>query len=94
MLAATSGARVASQLAAAMDSITLNADQFFVHARMTGLSPGTAFADEGIPGPSLDRDPSLLPESDWGMWNNGSYDATDPDRSAVTGVVSSRIAGA
>ena len=32
----------------------------------------TAFGDEGIPGPSLDRDPSLLPESDWGMWNNGS----------------------
>ena len=97
-------------------SRTLNADQFFVHARMTHLHPGTqyhyrfryaagheigttkdstfmtapgevaepftftAFADEGIPGPSLDRDPSLLPESDWGMWNNGSYDGDDPDR--------------
>ncbi len=44
----------------------------------------TAFADEGIPGPSLDRDPSLLPESDWGMWNNGSYDTSDPDRPART----------
>jgi hypothetical protein len=103
-------------------SRTLNADQFFVHARMAGLSPGTqyhyrfryasggeiavtadatfltapgrvtepftftAFADEGIPGPSLDRDPSLLPESDWGMWNNGSYDSGDPDRPARTHV--------
>ena len=103
-------------------SRTLNADQFFVHARLTGLSPGTqyhyrfrythgrevgvtqdgtfitaprdtlepftftAFADEGIPGPSLDRDPSLLPESDWGMWNNGSYDSHDPDRPSRTGV--------
>jgi Calcineurin-like phosphoesterase len=103
-------------------SRTLNADQFFVHARMTGLHPGTeyhyrfrytagrevgvtadatfvtapryqaepftftAFADEGIPGPSLDRDPSLLPESDWGMWNDGSYDSEDPDRPSVTGV--------
>jgi hypothetical protein len=103
-------------------SRTLNADQFFVHARMAGLHPGTeyhyrfrytagrevgvtpdatfitapryqaepftftAFADEGIPGPSLDRDPSLLPESDWGMWNDGSYDSADPDRPAVTGV--------
>jgi hypothetical protein len=101
-------------------SRTLNADQFFVHARMAGLRPGTqyhyrfryasgseigatadatfltapgevlepftftAFADEGIPGPSLDRDPSLLPESDWGMWNNGSYDSSDPDRPART----------
>jgi len=101
-------------------SRTLNADQFFVHARMTHLHPGTqyhyrfryaagqeigttadatfltapgevaepftftAFADEGIPGPSLDRDPSLLPESDWGMWNNGSYDPSDPDRPART----------
>jgi Calcineurin-like phosphoesterase len=46
----------------------------------------TAFADEGIPGPSLDRDPSLLPESDWGMWNDGSYDPHDPDRPYVTGV--------
>src|ERR1700722_7185434 len=26
----------------------------------------TAFADEGIPGPSLDQDPSLLPESKYG----------------------------
>ena len=42
----------------------------------------TAFADEGIPGPSLDQDPSLLPESDWGMWNNGSYD-DDHDGAAV-----------
>ena len=78
-------------------SRTLNADQFFVHAHLTHLQPGTqyhyrfryaagheigttadgtfltapgrvaepftftAFADEGIPGPSLDRDPSLLP---------------------------------
>jgi Calcineurin-like phosphoesterase len=103
-------------------SRTLNADQFFVHAKATRLTPGTqyhyrfrytaggeagattdatfftapgdvaepftftAFADEGIPGPSLDRDPSLLPEPDWGMWNNGSYDSTDPDRPAVTGV--------
>jgi Calcineurin-like phosphoesterase len=102
-------------------SRTLNADQFFVHARMAHLSPGTqyhyrfryvsgqemgttpdatfftapddrvtepftftAFADEGIPGPSLDRDPSLLPESDWGEWNNGSYDPSDPDRPART----------
>ncbi len=101
-------------------SRTLNADQFFVHARMTHLHPGTqyhyrfryaagheigttadatfctapgrvaepftftAFADEGIPGPSLDRDPSLLPESDWGMWNNGSYDPGDPDRPSRT----------
>jgi Calcineurin-like phosphoesterase len=103
-------------------SRTLNANQFFVHARMAGLRPGTqyhyrfryasggeigttadatfltapgegnepftftAFADEGIPGPSLDRDPSLLPESDWGMWNNGSYDSADPDRPARTHV--------
>jgi hypothetical protein len=83
-------------------SRTLNADQFFVHARMKDLRPGTqyhyrfrytdgrevgvtpdatfmtapgqthepftftAFGDEGIPGPSLDQDRSLLPESDWG----------------------------
>ncbi len=96
-------------------SRTLNADQFFVHAHLSGLTPGTeyhyrfryatrresgatadatfltapgevtepftftAFADEGIPGPSLDRDPSLLPESVWGMWNNGSFESTDPD---------------
>ncbi len=97
-------------------SRTLNADQFFVHARVSGLTPGTeyhyrfryaagrergattdatfmtapdsdytepftftAFADEGIPGPSLDRDPSLLPESVWGMWNNGSFEPDDPD---------------
>ena len=46
----------------------------------------TAFGDEGIPGPSLDRDPSLLPESDWGMWNNGSYSPKDPDDPTVTGV--------
>jgi hypothetical protein len=97
-------------------SRTLNADQFFVHAHMTGLEPGTqyhyrfryasggeigatadatfmtapgevvepftftAFADEGIPGPSLDRDPSLLPESEWGMWNDGGYARNDPDK--------------
>jgi hypothetical protein len=103
-------------------SRTLNAEQFFVHARMAGLHPGTqyhyrfrytsrgevgvtsdatcitaprdaaepftftAFADEGIPGPSLDQDRSLLPESDWGMWNNGSYDPGDPDRPGRTGV--------
>jgi hypothetical protein len=103
-------------------SRTLNADQFFVHARLTGLTPGTqyhyrfrysdgaehgatsdatfftapgaaaepftftAFADEGIPGPSLDRDPSLLPESDWEEWNNGLYDAGDPDNPATTKV--------
>jgi hypothetical protein len=103
-------------------SRTLNADQFFVHAHLRGLHPGTqyhyrfryaagsehgatadatfmtapgdvaepftftAFADEGIPGPSLDRDPSLLPESDWGMWNNGSYDDDDPDNPSRTGV--------
>jgi hypothetical protein len=102
-------------------SRTLNADQFFVHAHLRGLAPGTqyhyrfryasgpeqgatpdaafmtapgeaaepftftAFADEGIPGPSLDQDPSLLPESDWGMWNNGSFDATDPDSPVTAG---------
>jgi hypothetical protein len=101
---------------------TLNADQFFVHAHLTGLSPGTeyhyrfrysagrqrgatpgatfmtapgevtepftftAFADEGIPGPTLDQDPSLLPESTWGMWNNGSFVASDPDNPANTQV--------
>ena len=103
-------------------SRTLNADQFFVHAFMSGLAPGTeyhyrfryasgreagatpdatfmtapgevaepftftAFADEGIPGPSLDRDRSLLPESDWGMWNNGSFGRDDPDRPGRTEV--------
>ena len=103
-------------------SRTLNADQFFVHARMSDLAPGTeyhyrfryasgretgatpdatfitapgevcepftftAFGDEGIPGPSLDRDPSLLPESDWGEWNNGSFDAGDPDNPSRTKV--------
>jgi len=103
-------------------SRTLNADQFFVHAFMSGLAPGTeyhyrfryasgreagatpdatfmtapgevaepftftAFADEGIPGPSLDRDRSLLPESDWGMWNNGSFGRDDPDRPGRTKV--------
>jgi hypothetical protein len=101
-------------------SRTLNADQFFVHAHLSSLAPGTqyhyrfryssghetgatpdatfltapgavaepftftAFADEGIPGPTLDRDRSLLPESDWGVWNNGSYDKSDPDRPART----------
>jgi hypothetical protein len=103
-------------------SRTLNADQFFVHAHLRHLAPGTqyhyrfryaagaeqgatpdatfmtapgevaepftftAFGDEGIPGPSLDRDPSLLPEPDWGMWNNGSYDDDDPDNPARTKV--------
>jgi Calcineurin-like phosphoesterase len=103
-------------------SRTLNADQFFVHAHMSELDPGTeyhyrfryasgretgatpdatfitapgetcepftftAFGDEGIPGPSLDRDPSLLPESDWGEWNNGSFDSGDPDNPARTKV--------
>jgi Calcineurin-like phosphoesterase len=103
-------------------SRTLNADQFFVHAFMSGLEPGseyhyrfryasgretgatpdatfitapgetcepftfTAFGDEGIPGPSLDRDPSLLPESDWGEWNNGSFDPADPDNPLRTKV--------
>jgi hypothetical protein len=45
----------------------------------------TAFADEGIPGPTLDRDPSLQPESDWGVWNDGSYDSSDPDRPSALG---------
>jgi len=103
-------------------SRTLNADQFFVHAHMSDLAPGTeyhyrfryasgretgstpdatfitapgevcepftftAFGDEGIPGPSLDRDPSLLPESDWGEWNNGSFDSGDPDNPSRTKV--------
>jgi hypothetical protein len=103
-------------------SRTLNADQFFVHAYLHRLTPGTeyhyrfryaagkeqgatadatfltapgkvtesftftAFADEGIPGPSLDKDPSLLPESTWGMWNNGSYESDDPDNPARTKV--------
>ena len=46
----------------------------------------TAFGDEGIPGPDLDQDKSLKPESDWGEWNNGSYDASDPDNPARTHV--------
>jgi len=46
----------------------------------------TAFGDEGIPGPSLDQDRSLLPESDWEEWNNGSYDSGDPDNPSRTGV--------
>ena len=46
----------------------------------------TEFGDEGIPGPSLDRDPSLLPESDWGEWNNGSFDPGDPDNPSRTKV--------
>jgi hypothetical protein len=105
-------------------SRTLNADQFFVHAPMTGLTPGTqyhyrfrytagretgrtpdasfitapdpsgvlepftftAFGDEGIPGPDLDQDPSLKPESTWGEWNNGGYASNDPDNPARTHV--------
>src|SRR3984957_6566510 len=103
-------------------SRTLNADQFFVHAHVDRLAPGTeyhyrfrytsgrevgvtpdatfitapgetrepftftAFGDEGIPGPTLDRDPSLLPESDWGEWNNGSFDPGDPDAPSRTKV--------
>jgi hypothetical protein len=103
-------------------SRTLNADQFFVHAHMTRLTPGTeyhyrfryaagreigatadatfitapsgslepftftAFGDEGIPGPDLDQDRSLQPESDWGEWNNGGYDNGDPDNPARTHV--------
>ena len=46
----------------------------------------TAFADEGIPGPTLDQDPSLQPESTWGMWNNGSFEPTDPDDPTTTGL--------
>ena len=101
-------------------SRTLNADQFFVHALMERLTPGTeyhyrfayaagrergatsdaafstapgevaepftftAFADEGIPGPSLDQDPSLVPESTYAMWNNGSFVPSDPDDPART----------
>ena len=63
-------------------------DGTFITAPRDTLEPFTftAFADEGIPGPSLDQDPSLLPESDWGMWNNGSYDSDDPDRPTRTGV--------
>jgi Calcineurin-like phosphoesterase len=103
-------------------SRTLNADQFFVHAHASGLSPGTeyhyrfryatrresgvttdatfttapeentepftftAFADEGVPGPSLDQDPSLQPESAWWVWNNGSFEPTDPDDPTTTGL--------
>jgi Calcineurin-like phosphoesterase len=101
-------------------SRTLNADQFFVHARLSGLAPGTeyhyrfvyasgrergqtadatfmtapgevtepftftAFADEGIPGPSLDQDSSLVPETKYAMWNNGSFVPSDPDNPAHT----------
>jgi len=62
------------------------ADATFLTApdRVTEPFTFTAFADEGIPGPSLDQDPSLLPESAWGMWNNGSYDPGDPDNPART----------
>jgi Calcineurin-like phosphoesterase len=102
-------------------SRTLNADQFFVHALLTGLDAGTeyhyrfryavggqtgtttdatfstapstlepftftAFGDQGIPGPSLDRAPSLLPNSDWEEWNDGTYSKSDPDRPSKTGV--------
>jgi hypothetical protein len=66
--------------------VGLTSDATFITAPGRVLEPFTftAFADEGIPGPSLDRDPSLLPESDWGMWNNGGYDGKDPDRPFVT----------
>jgi hypothetical protein len=104
-------------------SRTLNADQFFVHAPMVHLTPGTqyhyrfrytsgretgttpdasfitapsagtlepftftAFGDEGIPGPDLDQDKSLQPESSWGEWNNGNYDNSDPDNPSRTHV--------
>jgi hypothetical protein len=64
----------------------LTADATFVTAPRGVAEPFTftAFGDEGIPGPSLDRDPSLLPESDWGEWNDGSYDAGDPDKPSRT----------
>jgi hypothetical protein len=67
----------------------LTADSTFRTAPPPGVAEPftfTAFADEGIPGPSLDRDPSLLPESDWGVWNDGSYDAGDPDKPSRTHV--------
>src|SRR3984957_12342681 len=67
----------------------LTADSMFRTAPPPGVAEPftfTAFADEGIPGPSLDRDPSLLPESDWGVWNDGSYDAGDPDKPSRTHV--------
>ena len=38
------------------------------------------------PGPSLDQDPSLLPESKYAMWNNGSFVPSDPDNPAHAGV--------
>jgi hypothetical protein len=73
---------------AAGHEIGLTPDATFITAPVEVTEPFTftAFADEGIPGPSLDRDPSLLPESDWGMWNDGGYDPHDPDRPHVTGV--------
>jgi hypothetical protein len=66
----------------------VTADATFMTAPREGSEPFTftAFADEGIPGPSLDQDKSLLPESDWELWNNGSYDSDDPDNPATTGV--------
>jgi Calcineurin-like phosphoesterase len=73
---------------AAGSEVGLTPDATFMTAPGEVLEPFTftAFADEGIPGPSLDRDPSLLPESDWGMWNDGAYDPKDPDRPFVTHV--------
>jgi hypothetical protein len=46
----------------------------------------TAFGDEGIPGPDLDRDPSLLPNVIWEEWNDGDYAASDPDDLSYTHV--------
>ncbi len=99
----------------------LNADQFFVHAHLTGLAPGTeyhyrfryatagesgatsdatfmtvpdavtepftftAFGDEGIPGTVARPGPVAAARADWGMWNNGSFEPTDPDDPASTG---------
>jgi len=54
--------------------------------QMTEPFTFTAFADEGIPGPSLDQDPSLQPESAWWVWNNGSFEPSDPDNPTDTKV--------
>jgi hypothetical protein len=63
-------------------------DATFITAPGEVLEPFTftAFADEGIPGPTLDQDPSLLPESAWHVWNNGSFVPSDPDDPTDTGV--------